>query len=169
MHCMTRWFGRFEIGHFKLFIVGLILGSVVWSTSLAQAQTRRAFVVGVQRYSDGNIQQLRLSTNDAKDLARDLEQIGFEKKNIKIVTDPRSKEAFNREFSAFLKTVQAGDTVVFFFAGHGFGVETDQTNYLLLGDLKSPFAYTKSQLPDRDRRNNDLVRLRMASHLRGYE
>src|SRR6476661_4941623 len=124
MHCMTRWFGRFGIGHLKFFIAGLILGSSFWSTSLAQAeaqsQTRRAFVVGVQRYSDGNIQQLRLSTNDAKDLAGDLEQVGFEKKNIKVVTDPRSKEAFNREFSAFLKTVQAGDTVLFFFAGHGF-------------------------------------------------
>src|SRR4029079_5615565 len=161
MQCMTRGFARFGIGHLKFLVAGLILGTMFWATSQAQAQTRRAFVVGVQRYSDGIIQQLRLSTNDAKDLARDLEQVGFEKKNIKVVADPKSKEAFNREFSAFLKTVEAGDTVLFFFAGHGFGVEADQTNYLLLGDLKSPFAYTRSQMPDRDRRNADLVRLRI--------
>jgi len=102
MQCMPRGFGRFEIGHLKSFLSVLIVGAVFWTTAQAQAQTRRAFVVGVQRYSDGNIQQLRLSTNDAKDLARDLEQVGFEKKNIKVVTDPRSKEAFNREFNAFL-------------------------------------------------------------------
>jgi TPR repeat protein len=140
----------------------------LWAAPTRAADTRRAFLVGVQRYSDGNIQQLGRTVGDAKDLARDLEEIGFDKKNIKVVTDPRSKDTFDKEFNAFLKTVEPGDNVIFFFSGHGFGVEVDQTNYLLLGDLKSPFAYARSQMPDKDRKNTDLVRLKVGSYLEEY-
>lgn len=136
----------------------------------AQARdTRRAFVVGVQHYGDGNIQQLSRAINDATDLAKDLEEVGFDKKNIKLVKDLRTKDKFDKEFDAFLKTVQEGDDVLFFFSGHGFGIEAEQTNYLLLGDLKSPFAYARSQIPEKDRRNSDIVRLRVASFLEAYQ
>jgi hypothetical protein len=89
--------------------------------SLSEAQTRRAFLVGVQRYSDGYISPLTRAVNDAKDLGKDLEDAGFDKKNIKVVTDVRNKEAFDKEFDAFLKTVNPGDIVFFFFSGQGFG------------------------------------------------
>src|SRR5207248_6360323 len=90
--------------------------------SQAEAQTRRAFLVGEQRYGDGYINPLTRAVNDAKDVAKDLEDAGFDKKNIKVVTDLRNKEAFDKEFDAFLKTVNAGDIVFFFFSGHGIGV-----------------------------------------------
>src|SRR3954451_19807722 len=135
MRCATRSFG-FSVLHFRFLFGALIVGSALWAAPSQAADTRRAFLVGVQRYSDGNIQQLSRTVGDAKDVAKDLEEIGFDKKNIKVLTDPRSKEAFDKEFNAFLKTVEPGDNVVFFFSGHGFGVEVDQTNYLLLGDLK---------------------------------
>jgi uncharacterized protein len=151
-----------------LFVAGL-LALPIWATSLSAAETRRAFVVGVQRYNDGNIQQLRLTVFDAKDVAKDLEEVGFDKKNIKVVTDVRSKEAFEKELGAFLKTVEAGDTVLFYFSGHGFGLEADQTNYLLPGDIKSPFAYTRAQLSEQERKNSDIVRLRIASHIEAYQ
>ncbi len=139
------------------------------AASQAEAQTRRAFLVGVQRYSDGYINPLTRAVNDAKDLGKDLEDAGFDKKNIKVVTDVRTKEAFDKEFDAFLKTVEAGDTVLFFFSGHGFGVEADQNNYLLFADLKSPFTYARSQLNDPERRNADVVRLRIPSFLESYQ
>ena len=139
------------------------------SSSQAPVETRRAFLVGIQRYSDGYIQRLERAANDAKDLAKDLEEVGFDKKNIKVATDLRDRDAFEREFSAFLNTIKEGDDVVFYFSGHGFGVESDQTNYLLFGDLKSPFTYTKSQLSDQDRRNQDVVRVRIPQYLDAYQ
>lgn len=139
------------------------------AASQAEAQTRRAFLVGVQRYSDGYIEPLRLAVADAKDLAKDLEDAGFDKKNIKVVTDIRTRDAFDKEFEAFLKTIEPGDIVLFFFSGHGFGVELEQNNYLLFADLKSPFTYTRSQLNDPERRNPDIVRLRIPSMLDAYQ
>ncbi|MGO9327126.1 MAG: caspase family protein [Steroidobacteraceae bacterium] len=138
----------------------------------AAAETRRAFLVGIERYSDGNIQPLTRAARDAKDLGKDLEQVGFDKKNIKVAVDLHNRDAFEKEFSAFLNAIEAGDDVLFYFSGHGFGVEADQTNYLLFGDLKSPFTYTKSQLSDEERRNRDLqnlVLLKIPQYLDAYQ
>jgi len=151
-----------------------LLGALILLVSLtpgpaAAAETRRAFLVGIQRYSDGYIQRLERAANDAKDLAKDLEEVGFDKKNIKVAVDLSSREAFEKDFSAFLNTIEAGDDVVFYFSGHGFGVEADQTNYLLFTELKSPFAYTKSQLTDQERRNPDVVRLKITQYLDAYQ
>ena len=139
------------------------------SSPAAPVETRRAFLVGIQRYSDGYIQRLERAANDAKDLAKDLEEVGFDKKNIKVAVDLRDRDAFEKEFSAFLNTIQPGDDVVFYFSGHGFGIEADQTNYLLFADLKSPFTYTKSQLTDQDRNKADVVRLRISQYLDAYQ
>ena len=40
--------------------------------------------------------------------------------------DAAKRHQTPQEFSAFLKTIDSGDVVVFFFSGHGFGVEADQ-------------------------------------------
>jgi len=153
-----------------LALVAALAGfAIACFATAAEAQTRRAFLVGNQRYADGYITQLRRSVDDAKDLAKDLEETGFDKKNIKVVTDIRNKAGFDKEFDAFLKTVEKGDTVFFFFSGHGFGVEADNNNYLLFTDLKSPFTYTRSQLPDQDRRNADIVRLRIPGFVDSYQ
>jgi TPR repeat protein len=146
----------------------ILLGSLGPNAASA-GETRRAFLVGIQRYSDGYIQRLERAANDAKDLAKDLEEVGFDKKNIKVVTDLSSKDSFEKDFSAFLNAIEAGDDVVFYFSGHGFGVEADQTNYLLFGDLKSPYAFTKSRLSDQERRSADVVRLKIAQYLDEYQ
>ena len=36
-------------------------------------------------------------------------------------------------------------------------------------DLKSPFAYTKSQLTDQERKNPDVVRLKISQYLDAYQ
>ena len=59
--------------------------------------------------------------------------------------------------------------MLFFFSGHGFGVEADQNNYLLFTDLSSPFTYARSQFNDPERRNADVVRLRIPSILESYQ
>jgi TPR repeat protein len=154
-------------------VVGGLLAGLLLLLSMAPsasaAETRRAFLIGIQRYSDGYIQHLKHSTNDAKDLAKDLEEVGFDKKNIKVAVDLSNRDAFEKEFSAFLNTIQPGDDIVFFFSGHGFGVELDQTNYLLFTDLKSPFTYAKSQLTEQERKNPDVVRLKIPQYLDAYQ
>jgi TPR repeat protein len=139
------------------------------SPPVAIDPTRRAFVVGIQRYSDSFIARLSRTVDDAKDVAKDLESVGFKKENIKLFTDLKNRDAFDKAFNDFLKTVQKGDTVFFYFAGHGFGVEASQANYLLFTDLKSPFTFTKSQLSEQDRRNPDIVRLRIPGYLDAYQ
>ncbi len=158
---------RFSAGAVAL--AATLIAALSLASTPSRAETRRAFLVGIERYSDGFIQRLDRTVNDAKDLAKDLEEVGFDKKNIKVVTDLKNRDAFEKEFSAFLKTVESGDTVFFFFSGHGFGVEADQTNYLLFTDLKSPFTFTKSQLTDQERKNADIVRLRIPNYLDAYQ
>ena len=138
------------------------------AASTAQAETRRAFVLGVQRYTDPDIQSLTRSDADAADIASDLEDLGFDKKNVTLATDLRTKDEFDKKFQAFLKTIEPGDDVVFFFSGHGVGVEATNTNYLLFSSLKSLKTYTKSQLLDADRRE-DIIALKMPSFEGQYE
>jgi len=142
---------------------GMILADV------ARAQTRRAFVLGEQRYTDSNIQSLTRSDNDAADVASDLEQVGFDKKNITLATDLRARADFDKRFTAFLATVQSGDIVFFFYSGHGLGVDASNTDYLLLSDLKSLYTYTREQLIEADRRRDDIIALKMASFEGPYE
>jgi hypothetical protein len=139
------------------------------AASPAAAQTRRALLVGVENYSDGYVQQITRTANDARDLARDLEEVGFDSKNIKVLIDANNRDTFETNFKTFLATIQPGDDVVFFYAGHAFGVETDQANYLLFTDLKSPFTYTKSQLSGQEWMNDDVVRLRISQYIDAYQ
>jgi TPR repeat protein len=135
----------------------------------ASAQTRRAFLVGEQRYSDQDIPSLTRSDNDAQDLAADLEQVGFDKKNITFAKELRGKSDFDKRFQAFLATVKEGDVVLFFYSGHGLGVEANNTDYLLLGDIKSLRSYTRDQVIEADKRRDDIISLKMSSFEGGYE
>ena len=135
----------------------------------ASAQTRRAFLVGEQRYSDQDIPSLTRSDNDASDLAADLQQVGFDKKNVTLATELRGKSDFDKQFQAFLATVKEGDVVLFFYSGHGLGVEANNTDYLLLSDIKSLRTYTRDQVIEADKRRDDIISLKMASFEGAYE
>jgi TPR repeat protein len=134
----------------------------------AQAETRRAFVVGIERYDDPNIQSLTRADNDAADLAADLQEVGFDKKNVTLAIDVRTRDEFDKKFQAFLKTVEKGDDVFFFFSGHGMGVAATNTNYLLLGGLKSLKSYTRARLLEADRRD-DIIALKMPAYENQYD
>jgi TPR repeat protein len=129
---------------------------------------RRAFIVGIERYSDGDVQSLARANTDAKDLGHDLEQVGFDSKNITVATDISTKADFNKKFDAFLKTIKEGDFVFFFFSGHGLGVETSDTNYLLFGDLKSQMSFTRSQLQPSERKDTSVVMAKMGAFVDVY-
>jgi uncharacterized protein len=142
--------------------------SVMASYASADAPVRRAFIVGIERYSDGDVQSLARANTDAKDLGHDLEQVGFDPKNITVATDIASKADFNKKFDAFLKNVKEGDFVFFFFSGHGLGVETSDTNYLLFSDLKSQMSFTRAQLPPAERKDSSVVMAKMGAFIDNY-
>jgi TPR repeat protein len=146
-----------------------LIGFSLFGSDAANAQTRRAFVLGEQRYSDHMIPSLERSDADASDIAADLEQVGFDKKNITLATELRAKSDFDKRFAAFLSTVKEGDVVFFYYSGHGLGVEANNTNYLLLGDIKSLYSYTRDQLIEADRRRDDIIQLKMSSFEGPYE
>jgi len=146
----------------------LILSLLSLSQAQADTPVRRAFVVGIERYRDGDIQSLSRAVADAKDFAKDLEQVGFDPKNVTVATDVANKADFNKKFDAFLKTVKNGDFVVFFFSGHGMGVERTNSNYLLFGDAKGPVTFTKERLDPADRKNLSVVKARVSGNLDAY-
>ena len=139
------------------------------ATTAPTGPTRRAFILGVERYGDPQIQRLSRSDADATDIAADLEQLGFDRKNITLATDLRAKADFDKRFATFLATVQEGDFVFFFFSGHGIGLEAADANYLLFADLKSLFTFTREKLPDPERRQPEIISLRMPSFVGAYE
>jgi TPR repeat protein len=79
-----------------------------------------------------------------------------------------NKADFNMKFDAFLKTVKEGDFVFFFFSGHGLGVESSNTNYLLFGDLRSQMSYTRAQLQPSERKDNSVVMAKMGAFVDNY-
>ncbi|OQW49575.1 caspase family protein [Candidatus Raskinella chloraquaticus] len=145
---------------------GVIVLTLIGS---AQAQTRRAFLVGNNAYSDKNLQRLSRSVADVKDLEGELIEAGFDKKNIKRLENVKTKAEFDKQFDAFLKTVRADDIVFFHFSGHGFGIEEKQDNFLLMGDIKSPFTFTRSKLPANEQKDAAITRLRITTYLGDYQ
>jgi hypothetical protein len=74
---------------------------------------RLALVVGNDNYL--NVSKLRNARNDAQSLARELESAGFKVTRVLDAT----RDALNESLDAFLRRVEKGDEVVFFFSGHG--------------------------------------------------
>jgi uncharacterized caspase-like protein len=95
--------------------------------SLAHAQARLALVVGIDDYQHvGDLQKAR---NDAVAVSAALEDVGF---RVTTLIDP-DRRTVNRALGVFAASIQPGDEVVFYFAGHG--VEVDGRNYLLPADV----------------------------------
>ena len=74
---------------------------------------RLAMVVGNDAYT--NASKLRNARNDAQSLAKELEAAGF--KVTRVLDATRDK--LHDELGGFLRRIEKGDEVVFFFSGHG--------------------------------------------------
>ncbi len=93
----------------------LVLSTAVAAACLLlQAQAARlAMVVGNDNYT--SITKLRNARNDAQSLARELEAAGFKVTRVLDAT----RDGLNDQLDGFLRRIDKGDEVVFFFSGHG--------------------------------------------------
>ena len=95
----------------------------------AACAEKRAFVVGIDSYSNLNGRQLQKARNDAKAIASALKEAGF----AVVLGQDLTRSQFTAEWSSFLDTIGEGDEIAFFFAGHG--VELGGRNYLIPSDI----------------------------------
>ena len=96
----------------------------------AFAQTRHALVIGIDDYA--HVTPLQKARNDARAVADALKPADFE---VTLLIDSGLEPLING-VERFVRTIQPGDEVLFFFAGHG--VELDGQNFLLPADLRVP-------------------------------
>ena len=81
--------------------------------SLEAQAARLAMVVGNDNYA--SVTKLRNARNDAQSLALELEGAGFKVTRVLDAT----RDTLNDQLDGFLRRIEKGDEVVFFFSGHG--------------------------------------------------
>ena len=79
---------------------------------------RKARRAGVGNNDYRNVPKLQKAVNDARTMGDTLKQLGF----TVMVAENQNRQAFSETLLAFDKSVEAGDTAFFFFAGHGFEI-----------------------------------------------
>lgn len=103
-----------------------------------EADTRRmALVVGNGAYDA--LAPLDTAAGDARDIAAVLEALDFE---VSLLINSDSL-TFNAALSSFATRAAGADTVLFYFAGHGF--QYDGSNYLVPVDARLPDPATATQ------------------------
>lgn len=96
----------------------------------ALAERRYGFVVGIDAYDRlGADAQLKKARSDARAIRTALVGLGY---SVAIIEDATRSE-FNDAWQDFISKVEAGDTVVVYFAGHG--VEVSGQNFLVPRDV----------------------------------
>jgi Caspase domain len=93
----------------------------------ACAEKRVALVIGNNDYR--NVPKLQKAVNDARTMGETLKQLGFKV----MVGENLNREQFSQALLALDGAVEPGDTVFFFYAGHGF--EIAGQNFLLPTDV----------------------------------
>jgi uncharacterized caspase-like protein len=101
--------------------------------SATKKSCKRALVIGIDEYSDPS-SSLTTCVNDAKDLSTALSRIGsnaHDRFNVSSAFNC-THAAFQETLNILIKTIQKGDIVLFYFAGHA--EEYNGENYLLPSD-----------------------------------
>src|SRR4051812_49764256 len=101
--------------------------AVITMAAPADAAKRVALVIGNNDYR--NVPKLLKAVNDARTMGDTLKQLGF----TVMVAENQNRQAFSQTLLAFDRSVEAGDTAFFFYAGHGF--EIAGQNFLLPTDV----------------------------------
>ena len=101
--------------------------AVIWSLQQVNAQTNRAFIVGVGNYAE--LEDLDKTIGDLEGYSDAFSNaLNF---RVTKVNNPTHLEFFTR-FSEFVETIEEGDQVAFVFSGHGWSNGSE--NFLALSD-----------------------------------
>ncbi|CAF3709296.1 unnamed protein product [Rotaria sp. Silwood1] len=111
------------------------------SVASKKGQRKLALVIGIGEYE--NFDQLSNPENDANDMSHALKSIGFTVTMELHLKRVEMKHALVK----FEDSIQPGDMVLFYFAGHG--TQWEDQNYLLPKDI--PDAHSVEQYPERYR------------------
>ncbi|MBC1193798.1 GUN4 domain-containing protein [Microcystis aeruginosa BLCCF158] len=87
-------------------------------------QSRVALVIGNAKYKE--VGELANPVNDATDIAKALEKLGFE---VTLLTNLKNKEAMQNAINNFRSQLRQGGVGLFYYAGHG--IQVRGTNYLI--------------------------------------
>ena len=110
-----------------------------FGASQSGAETRRALLIGNQEYKDGNIQQLRRSGKSTPGTSpRTSKKSASTRRTSRLFSISNRRVHSTRNSTHSSRRSRTGDTVFFYFSGHGFGVEADQNNYLLFTEPEDP-------------------------------
>jgi hypothetical protein len=91
------------------------------------------FLIAVEAYQDASIKSVRFAENDATGLRDALELHGLDPANTVLLLSARAtKTRIESEVRRVCKTVREGDTLYFFYAGHGFS--KNDKNYITCHD-----------------------------------
>ncbi len=110
----------------QLFLISFLISLSVFMASPVKAK-RIALVIGNDDYA--NVDKLQKAVNDAKAVSKTIRDIGFEV----IESLNANRRTFDQQLNNLNTKVEAGDEVLFFFAGHGISVRG--RNYLLPIDI----------------------------------
>lgn len=115
----------------RLLLLTLVM--VVGGAFEGHATKRIALVIGNNAYEHlPATEQLKSAINDAKAVRKALESLDFKV----LYGENVSREAFIDKFFDFTSRISAGDTALFYYAGHGVGIKGG--NYLLPSDIRPP-------------------------------
>ncbi len=103
--------------------------ALVLSPAAAHAK-RLALVIGIDQYEA--LPKLERAVNDADAIARTLEGLGFEV----ILAKNAARREISRKLGEIETRISPGDTVLFYFAGHGVAIGGD--NILVPADMPLP-------------------------------
>ncbi len=111
----------------QLKLLGCLMLSnfLLWTTPSYAAS--KALVVGIKDYNYWS--RLQNSRNDAEDMAQALKNLGFD--TTLIIRDEQGEvnhQRFKQAIENFAQTLQANDSVVFFYSGHGAAIPSDNNS-----------------------------------------
>ncbi|HWB49036.1 MAG TPA: caspase family protein [Stellaceae bacterium] len=124
----------------RLFCGATVVLALLAAALPAQAEKRLALVVGNDLYQ--NVPALAKAVTDSSAVASALRRLDF----AVTVVQNQTRQAMSESLLAFDSAIQPGDTVFFFYAGHGF--EIHGRNYLLPIDVPAATEGQEDLLQD---------------------
>lgn len=130
----------------RILIVSSIMICILPAWSWSQGQ-KHAIIIGVQKYHDNNIRDLKCAGNDAisfHTILTDKDTCNFPARNVNLFHTGQQKafqlptwENIDAELKVLPRRVQMNDTILVYFSGHGVIDPKSKKGYLILQDTKS--------------------------------